>query len=73
MNTTKLDLIGVRGMGEDSHDLMHSLLKRGTCDPAWLLIMEGKPIPRKWEPEKPFDDQLTALKNRYFERIKNLE
>ncbi len=73
MHVTELDLIGVRGMGDDSHDLMHALLRRGAADPAWLLIMEGKPIPRKWEPEKPYDDHLTALKNRYFERLKNME
>jgi DNA-directed RNA polymerase alpha subunit len=66
LNATGMDMIRVKGMGPQSHELLHSALAKAAATDDWAYELGAKPKPVKKKP-----DLIDKLKQRYLNRLKN--
>ena len=68
LNATGMDMIRVKGMGPQSHALLHSALEKAAVSEEWAYELGAKP---KSKPEKKKPDMIDKLKKRYLDRLNN--
>lgn len=68
LNATGMDMIRVKGMGPQSHGLLHRALEKAAVSDEWAYELGAKP---KAKPKKEKPDMIDKLKQRYLDRLMN--
>jgi DNA-directed RNA polymerase alpha subunit len=68
LNATGMDMIRVKGMGPQSHTLLHNALEKAAATENWNYELGAKAKPVKKKP-----DMIDKLKKRYLDRLMSHE